>query len=486
MFARKPLNVLLSAALVAMAGSAQAADTLFDNITPLLSSAGPTATPATPATLSSPNFTQVTIADRVTQNTVSPGSNSGSWDMITANETGAAAGRYLFMPFETNTAGVQRIDLQDTNYNTRTVTIVAPGTQGFVSGDASRWTPWGGYLTAEENWGTGSSKGRLFEVTNPTTAAANGGNFVVRSVIPRVSHEGLAFDSSNSMYFIDELNGGSIYKYVSANPNATNGNDYFAAGQTFVLKVGAGGQFEGTSGSAITGSGSWVAITDTNGGAISGVSVLAADGVSIDGRATADVASILGTGYNRPEDLEIKNLSNGDQLIYFATTDSDNNNNTADGRSRVYTLNLTTNAVSLFADSGTIDLGTGSAAGGGLRNADNLAIDAAGNIYIIEDRNGGDDNDIWITLDLNHDGDLADAGEGIARWASNGTPGSEFTGLDFDKFDPNKAYVNIQHPTDLNDRTLMITAAVPEPETYAMLLAGLGLVGFMARRRRQA
>ena len=28
-------------------------------------------------------------------------------------------------------------------------------------------------------------------------------------------------------------------------------------------------------------------------------------------------------------------------------------------------------------------------------------------------------------------------------------------------------------------------AAVPEPETYAMLLAGLGLIGFMARRRKQ-
>jgi PEP-CTERM motif len=31
----------------------------------------------------------------------------------------------------------------------------------------------------------------------------------------------------------------------------------------------------------------------------------------------------------------------------------------------------------------------------------------------------------------------------------------------------------------------MAVATIPEPETYAMLLAGLGLVGFVARRRKQ-
>jgi hypothetical protein len=32
----------------------------------------------------------------------------------------------------------------------------------------------------------------------------------------------------------------------------------------------------------------------------------------------------------------------------------------------------------------------------------------------------------------------------------------------------------------------IVVAAVPEPETYAMLMAGLGLVGCVARRRKQA
>ncbi len=55
------------------------------------------------------------------------------------------------MPFEASSAGVQRIDLLNPDYNTRTVTLVAPGTQGFASGDASRWTPWSSDLTTEES-----------------------------------------------------------------------------------------------------------------------------------------------------------------------------------------------------------------------------------------------------------------------------------------------------------------------------------------------
>ena len=480
MFQRTPVAVALS--LLALSASALAANSQFSNFTPLPASAGPIpvngAGEATPLTLSSVNFSQKSIADRTTQNNLVAGSNSGNWDMIDTNRTGPDASRYLFMPFETGTGGVQRVDLWDANYNTRTVTIVAPGTQGFVAGDASRWTPFGSYLTAEESWGTGSTKGRLFEVTNATTAAANGGTFIQRSVIPRVSHEGLAFDSAKSMYFVDELNGGAVYKYVSNNPNATNGNDYFASGQSFALRVGSGGQFEGTTGAPIVGASSWQAVTNAAGGAIAGVSTVLGDG-TIDGRVTADHASVLSSGFNRPEDMEIQTVA-GTERVYFATTSSGSFNS---GTSRVYNLDVNTGEVKLFADTNTIDLATGLKVGSGLKSADNLAIDADGNMYIIEDRNGGVDNDIWFARDLNKDGDLLDAGEGIGRWASNGTQGSEMTGLFFSLTDPNKAFVNIQHPSSGVDRLIEISA-VPEPSTYAMLLGGLGLVGFVARRRK--
>ena len=115
--------------------------------------------------------------------------------------------------------------------------------------------------------------------------------------------------------------------------------------------------------------------------------------------------------------------------------------------------------ISVFADRNTTDLATGLAVGSALANPDNLAMDHEGNIYIIEDRSGGVDNDIWFAVDLNQDGDVRDPGEGLARWAANGTVGSEFTGLYFDPTNKRRAWVNIQHPSSGNDRTIEITIA---------------------------
>ena len=480
------LMPIAAAAAALCVPAAHAAGSNFSNFTPMTSSVGAGTLPeAAPFKFGNSAWTQLSIADRTTQ--LAAGQfNSGNWDMIDTNRTGPDAGRYLFTVFETGQAGVQRTDLKTGVTITQWASpATAPNLNSHVAFDASRWTPWGTYLTAEESWGNQPQPyGRLFELKNPITAPASGTNFMHQNVIARVSHEGLAFDSAKSLYFIDELNGGSIYKYVSANPNAATGDAYFDKGQTFVLKVGAGGQFEGNNGPAITGAASWVAITSATGtptaDTFSALSNLGGGSFAMDGRAAADLVG--GTGYNRPEDLEIQDAS-GTQRLYFATTDSDTNANTGDGRSRVYFLDLGTNEVRLFADASTLDLHTGLAVGGGLRNADNLAIDAKGNIYIIEDRDGGVDNDIWFARDLNQDGDLLDAGEGIGRWASNGVAGSENTGLYFDKFDPNKAYVNIQHPASGVDRLVEISA-VPEPQTYAMMLAGLMGIGFVARRRK--
>ena len=451
-------KTLLTAWSAMLAGAVLlAAGTRFSDYTPLASSAGPTAHEDMPITFGNPEFQQRSIADRTTQLAGSI-PNSGSWDMNTVNETGPHWGRYLFTVFETGQSGVQRHDLE-TGVTDTIWQSPAPGRH--IAFDACYWTPWGTLITAEESWetapaGSTSPYGRLFELKNPieapgiqtplTPLSNSGAQFVHQNVIPRTSHEGIQFDKAGNMYFIDELNGGSVYKYTSA---AGLGNvragraDYFAAGQTFVLRVGDGGTPNAT------GAYSWVPFTDEDGAALPGaLTITDTNGVtSVDARNTVNLAAFKGTDYQRPEDLQIQRVTGDVEYLYMTTTTTN----------EVYRIDLTHNTISLFANRATIDLATGAAIGSALASPDNLAIDHEGNIYIIEDRNGGSDDDIWFAQDLNQDGDLTDPGEGLGRWASNGTPGSEFTGLYFDPKDKRRAWVNIQHPASGNDRTIEIT-----------------------------
>jgi hypothetical protein len=50
-------------------------------------------------------------------------------------------------------------------------------------------------------------------------------------------------------------------------------------------------------------------------------------------------------------------------------------------------------------------------------------------------------------------------------------------------FDTHDLWVNMQN-LGINPGTVQFAVNVPEPETYAMLLAGLGLIGFIAYRRK--
>lgn len=435
----------LAIGLALAASPAFAAGTPFSHFTPLAGDVGAGTLPeAAPYRLSSPHFSQTTIVARdVAQ---AQRFDSGSYDMHTANETGPDAGRYLFTVFETGQAGIQRTDLR--TMTTATIwssPAAAPALNSHVAFDASRWTPWGSFLTAEESWrdpaAPTSPYGRLFEVTNPLADPADI-NIVQRAILPRVAHEGLAFDRDNNLYFIDERNDSHLFKFVSVNPDAASGDDYFAAGQTFVLRVGDGTVAEAT------GAATWIPLTDANGVALPGAVVVTDPNglTAIDGRATPKLPAFRGTRFDRPEDLEIKSLTNGGQMLFVATTTNH----------KVFSIDLSRDTVQLFASQDTQDMATGQAAGNAFKNPDNLAIDAAGNIYIVEDQPGGV-ADIWFARDENDDG----VAEAIGKWASLSTAGAESSGLYFDRFRPNVAYVNVQHPASGVDRTIMISASCP-------------------------
>ena len=157
-----------------------------------------------------------------------------------------------------------------------------------------------------------------------------------------------------------------------------------------MLRVG-----DGTTPNA-TGPYIWVPITDENGNPLPGaLTITDPNGVtSVDARNTTNLPAFKGTDYQRPEDMQIQTLK-GRQYLYVTTTTTN----------QVYPLDLLNQKISVFADQNTINLATGVAVGSALANVDNLAVDADGNIYIVEDFPGGEGDDIWLPRDSNNDGD---------------------------------------------------------------------------------
>ena len=356
----------------------------------------------------------------------------GNWDML---DFGGDNAEFIYIPHEVGDgAGVTRL-----NRDTGEAVVLLEGIPGsdfdldpsngwdhlndnFGGLDPAVLTPAGTLITAEE-WAGG---GRLFELANPLTATSPANaDWRWLSNFPSVSHEGIQFDSSGNMYFVDENSSGSIYKFVP-----TTAGD-LSHGQTFVMVVD-GGNVDGALGQA-----NWVALTDENNEALTDADPF--DFYNRGGRAAAD--ELGATGYCRPEDLTVGTLANGNEVISFAATCSN----------IVYSIELTTDSTATVREYFNSDvtpdaIGNNPVGSGdsdseyGLDDPDNLATDAAGNIFIIEDENPGD---IWQAVDEDKDG----VAERVALFASLGQYGSEPTGFKADPRDPFTWYVNIQHPS---------------------------------------
>lgn len=331
-------------------------------------------------------------------------------DMNTVNETGIQAGRYLYRTHEVNGDGA----LSVVDLKTGEAKVIAQD-EGWRRLDGIRWTPWGTILFAEETTG-----GRLFEAfldpKDPTTIV----KVETRAEVGILRHEGIEALGDGTVFVIDELNGGSIYKF-----EPTKRGD-LSDGQLFALKLtgldDAAQAWNPLTADAKVGAFEWVALD--------------MDQVVIDADAAAD--AVAATEFGRPEDVEMIGST-----LYVANTSED----------RVVAIDLNSKVLSTFVQPGLMGLPVEDAAAGvtGFNNPDNLAQGPDGRLWVVEDNYL---SDVWVaSLDTDRDG----AADSVEQFASLKDTGAEISGIYFGK-DPKTLFLNVQHPDKAQaDGTWMIT-----------------------------
>ena len=192
----------------------------------------------------------------------------------------------------------------------------------------------------------------------------------------------------------------------------------------------------------------WVPLTNANGVPLPGITNPFRDGPTNDprtntntmgGRPAAD--DVGGTPYGRPEDMVVTRLANGNEVLYIAIT----------SENKVLAVEILTatraNVFTLVSSTSPKNLGH-TATTGVLNSPDNLALDAAGNVYVIEDAPNGDSTggDIWFIRDSNNDG----RAESLDHFLSLRVNGSESTGMIFNPAVPTEFHVCVQHPSSTN------------------------------------
>lgn len=379
------------------------------------------------------------------------GTSASMFDMISFD----AGGEFIFIPHETPFgAGVSRYSIED-NFSEVLFSGDLGGATGdwsndYAAFDPSLYTPTGTLLLGEE-W---SGEGRIIEVLNPHAPVADIQYRELES-IANVAHEGLRFSKDEmTLYFVDEWNSGALYKF-----ELDVAGDY-TSGQTFVLSVldfdgDAADLWNDPSNASATRTGvaQWIPLTDADGNPLTTVSPFR-NGPTNDprtntntrgGRVAAD--EVGATPYGRPEDMEVGVLNNGNEVVYF----------TATSERTVYSVEMLEDNYAMVrvaaSDSDTPKNLGFPATTAVLNSPDNLAQDALGNIYIIEDAPNGSSTggDIWFIRDADNDG----VGESIDHFMSLQVSGSEATGMTFNPVNSTTFVVAVQHPasTTVTDGT---------------------------------
>jgi uncharacterized protein len=419
------------------------------------------------------------------------GTSASMFDMLAFDPSG----EYLFIPHETPwTAGVSRYGIY-ANHNE----VIFSGDGGGETGnwsndygafDPCRFTP-NETLFLGEEW---TGLGRIVEILNPYAEPDQIQHRVLES-IANVAHEGINFSKRypDTIYYVDEWNSGSIYKFVMTTPG-----DY-TAGQTFVLSVNdfiqnggnaAANWNEQAAGVSREGEATWVPLTDASGNPLPGVTNPFRDGPTNDPRTNNDTRGgrpaaddVGATPYGRPEDLAVGRLRNGREVIYFCATSEQTVYSieivpgvSPEGRARMraegqrYSFRTSPDRaiVRTFINANSPKNVGFAPTTGVLNSPDNLAIDAMGNIYVIEDAPNGSSTggDIWFVRDTNTDG----IGESLDHFMSIRVDGSEATGMIWNPEIPTQFAVAVQHPdsTDLSN--------VPEGLGDAVWLFDISLI----------
>ena len=373
-----------------------------------------------------------------------PGASTSAsmWDMVAYSPDG----RYIFIPHETPWgAGISRYDVENDFTE-----VLFSGDNSGVRGQDGTWaadygafdpatfTPYGTVLLGEE-W---SGEGRVIEVLNPY-APADEIEIREKNSFANVSQEGIRFGTVNTdtVYYVDEDRSGSIYKLVTS-------DDSFDAGQTFVLSVdGFNGDptqnynHESNVDAPRVGAARWIPVTDADGQPLTDQNPFFNAATFRAGRVAAD--ELGATPYGRPEDIEVGTLANGNEVLYF----------TATSEATVYSVEMYGEEfaeVRVFASNADTPKNAGFPATTAVINSpDNLAQDAFGNIYIIEDAPNSSDigGDIWFIRDTDGNG----VAESVDHFMSIQVNGAEATGMIFNPVNPAQFVVSVQHPrsTDL-------------------------------------